>query len=92
MILKHSAVKYFFFYCVGCKHQHTIMVDDNNTGWSFNGNFEKPTFTPSLLNTVPELEGNPKKVCHLFVTDGKLIYQSDCTHEFANRTVDMKDF
>lgn len=51
--------------------------------WSFNGDFEKPTFRPSMLNlTTGE---------HFFVTDGKIQYLSDCRHSMAGQTVDMVD-
>lgn len=29
--------------------------------------------------------------CHLFITDGKLIYLGDCSHELAGKTIDMPD-
>lgn len=31
-------------------------------------------------------------ICHLFVRDGKIEYLSDCTHEYAGKTIDMVDF
>lgn len=33
----------------------------------------------------------PKHVCHSFVTDGKIQFLSDCTHDLAGQTVDMVD-
>ena len=54
-----------------------------NVNWNFNGDFEKPTFRPSMKNvTTGE---------HFFVTDGKIQYLSDCRHEMAGKTVDMID-
>jgi hypothetical protein len=37
--------------CPGCKTQHYLNVDPKNGRpcWGFNNDFEKPTFTPSLL-------------------------------------------
>lgn len=32
------------FLCPGCKSEHAV-----NTTWTFNGNFERPTFAPSVL-------------------------------------------
>ncbi len=32
------------FWCEGCKTMHAV-----NTGWAFNGNYDHPTFTPSIL-------------------------------------------
>lgn len=40
------------FYCPGCKQYHAIPV--NGSGhpmWTFNNNYEKPTFSPSVLVT-----------------------------------------
>lgn len=32
------------FWCPGCKTAHGV-----NAGWTFDGNYEKPTFSPSVL-------------------------------------------
>lgn len=32
------------FFCAGCQCSHGV-----NSGWTFNGDFERPTFTPSIL-------------------------------------------
>lgn len=55
--------------------------------WEWNGDLEKPTVHPSILNTKPDGSRN-----HVFITDGKIHYLSDCTHELAGRVVDMVDF
>ena len=69
------------FYCPACNEYHTV-----NDSWRFNGNFEKPTFSPSISVTW----GNDK-LCHSFIVDGKIRYLKDCTHEFAGKTIDMED-
>jgi hypothetical protein len=57
-------------------------------GWQFNGDVEKPTFTPSLLafNSPP-----PNGRCHSFVKDGRIQFLGDCTHELKGQTVDLPD-
>jgi len=37
--------------CPGCKQYHSLNVDPAQKGpcWGFNGDLDKPTFTPSLL-------------------------------------------
>lgn len=55
--------------------------------WDFNGDFEKPTFRPSMLIYPNNLHGRD----HFFVTKGKIEYLSDCEHSLAGRTVDMID-
>lgn len=42
----------FMFFCQGCKCGHGIWTTTKNgvnAIWGFNGNMEKPTFTPSIL-------------------------------------------
>lgn len=31
-------------------------------------------------------------ICHLYITDGKIQYLSDCTHDYAGRLIDMIEF
>lgn len=54
--------------------------------WKWNKDYEKPTVSPSILNTRPGF------INHVFIKDGKIQYLDDCTHEFAGKTVDMVDF
>lgn len=42
------------FGCPGCRESHVVRIAENGTGnppWGYNGNPEKPTFTPSVLVT-----------------------------------------
>lgn len=55
--------------------------------WTFNGDFEKPTFNPSMLIQPNNLHGRD----HFFVKGGKIQYLSDCEHELAGQTVEMVD-
>ena len=51
-----------------------------------------PPVTPENLS---EYRSNPWKqekklhVCHSFVTDGRIQFLSDCTHDLAGKTIDM---
>ena len=75
--------KLWRFHCPGCKYDHSF-----DSRWSFNGDFEKPTFAPSLL-----VNGfDPKIRCHSFVCDGKIQFLSDCFHELAGQTVELPDY
>lgn len=38
------------FYCPGCEELHTICIEGPNA-WGFDGNYEAPTVTPSVLVT-----------------------------------------
>ena len=98
----------FSFYCPGCKHEHIYFVNSEywtrttgKAGWTFNNDFQSPTFSPSLLNTwgkhadpkYVETEGfaNQSGICHLFVTNGRIEYCGDSTHKLSGKTVDMID-
>ena len=72
--------KGYAFYCAGCKTHHYV-----TDKWEFNGDYDKPTFSPSLL-----CKGS-HPVCHSFIKAGKIEYLSDCEHEFAGQTLDMED-
>lgn len=37
------------FYCPGCKSNHHVQIAPASPAWGFNGNYDKPTFTPSVL-------------------------------------------
>ena len=82
------------FSCPGCKRDHHIQHgSDIGPNWGWNGNLERPTFTPSVLVTYPGpdagKDGAPPAVCHSFVTDGRIQFLGDCTHELASQTVDL---
>lgn len=75
------------FYCPGCKCHHSFAIK-GHLSWKFNGDLKKPTFTPSLVVWHTR---KPERRCHLFVTDGKIRFLSDCHHELAGKTVEMGD-
>lgn len=92
-----------FFWCPGCDQAHGPHVPE----WGFNGDFDKPTFTPSLLvyshKTLinDELEGDaltaPENItetprCHSFVTDGQIQFLDDCTHSLRGQTVKLPEW
>ncbi len=83
------------FHCEGCGFDHMVYtkpVEDNPNApvWQFNGSMSKPTFKPSVKVHWPE-NGAPK-VCHTFVTEGRIEYLSDCTHHLAGQTLELKDY
>ena len=90
------------FMCPGCGEMHKVMVGEGSgPRWGYNGNPEAPTFTPSILVTWNEPSEVPEefddeskdvpKVCHSFVTDGRIQFLSDCTHALAGQTVAIPD-
>lgn len=89
-VLAEQPSGWMHFYCPGCKHVHTVNVDAKNHSvvWGYNGNPEKPTFTPSILSTRDHFGER----CHSFVTDGRIQFLGDCNHELAGQTVDLPEW
>lgn len=81
------------FYCPGCDEVHSFRVLKSGAEpikgvpvWTYNHNFESPTFIPSLLYDRPG-----QKHCHLHLTNGKIQYEPDCGHDFAGKTIEMRE-
>jgi len=72
----------YIIFCPGCNTHHLF-----DSRWSFNGDFEKPTFSPSMLVN----NHDPKSRCHSFVADGKIQFLNDCFHRYAGKTLDLED-
>lgn len=73
--------------CPACKYWHLF-----DKRWTFNGDVEKPTFTPSMLvNSEIDYKKYNLERCHSFVTDGKIQFLSDCSHSLAGQTVELTD-
>lgn len=88
-----------FFWCPGCEGLHIIRTAGPGA-WGFNNDYDKPTFTPSILVTYNGSDAGqdrgdgdraPAARCHSFVTDGRIQFLSDCTHALAGQTVDLPD-
>lgn len=81
----------YWFFCPACNDTHPYHVGGAN-GWEFNGDLERPSFTPSLrvIGRVKRPDGT-KGDCHLYVTDGKIRYCEDTAHSMAGQTIDMVD-
>lgn len=80
--------------CPACGNGHRFEVGR----WSFNGDHQRPTFSPSMLvrvgpmPTVPVGRPDAGKVhvCHSFVENGQIRFLEDCTHELAGQTVPLE--
>jgi hypothetical protein len=77
------------FQCPGCNRRHGYRIKGTGPVWDWNGSMDRPTFSPSLLVTYPALEGIPQRTCHLFLTDGKIQFLSDCHHALAGQTFQL---
>lgn len=78
-------------FCPACDFEHCFNIDVDGHGnwnpsdrpkWEFDGNFESPTFAPSMLaNRDGFDEHHP--ICHSFLEGGKWNYLDDCSHAMA---------
>jgi len=106
-ILRQAQCGRLFFWCPGCDGAHQVQVGDGpGPRWGFNGDYDRPTFTPSVLvrGTRPitdeeharimagETIKTEPTVCHSFVTDGRIQFLGDCTHPMAGQTVPLPEF
>lgn len=68
-------------FCPACKTSHAF-----DKRWQFNGNFDKPTFTPSMncFWTNPDTKQDVDR-CHSFLTDGVWRFLSDCMHAMKDQ-------
>ena len=76
-----------WFWCDGCGDPHAFEVPR----WTFDGDYDRPTFEPSLLLRSTQGEDMTPHVCHLFLRDGQLQYLGDCTHKLAGKTVSLPE-
>lgn len=96
----------FGHWCPGCNSGHEIDVAGRHgvdaakwagPKWTFDGNMEMPTFTPSVnlqINPKNHKHYNPDVgsiVCHYNITAGKIIFHGDCTHALKGQTVDLPE-
>lgn len=87
----------YVFHCPGCGHGHIFYVAhygaaaELKSTWEFNGDLDRPTFSPSLLNTCPDHPDSAQRRCHLHVVDGEIRFAADCAHALRNRVVVMAD-
>jgi hypothetical protein len=85
----------WMFWCPGCGHAHcyyTGAQERESHRWQFDGNTQKPTFSPSLLCRWNEGEPPIEKRCHLFVRNGMIEYCGDSSHSLAGKTIPMEAF
>lgn len=69
-------------YCPGCKYYHPF-----DSRWTFNGDFDKPTFTPSMLVNAQF----PESRCHSFIANGEWQFLNDCYHKPKGQVVVMQE-
>ena len=88
--LSGGSVEGWVFHCPGCDCGHVFYTTGPIT-WEFNGNLESPSFTPSLLNTCENHPDPKQRRCHLVMTEGKIHYCPDCSHDLVGQIIDLPD-
>ena len=78
------------FFCPGCQNVHQVNSHPTGPRWSFNGDPDRPTFSPSILVTYEGGDGSTR--CHSFVRDGQIQFLADSTHALAGQEVDLPDW
>lgn len=90
-------------WCPGCKQVHSICIARGASSmgpiWTFDGNYERPTFAPSILcfteysDTDEKLpEGQRRTLCHYFIRDGMIEFCTDSPHSLAGQTVELPEW
>jgi len=91
------------YWCQGCESPHAIRTKGDGS-WGWNGDVERPVFTPSVLVTYPAVpdaepgfeEWRTERRCHTFVgcngaQPGEVIFLGDCTHALAGTVHPLPD-
>lgn len=78
------------FICPGCALNgsgiHILPVNNEIIpSWSWNGDTDKPTLSPSIKTTVGNF------VCHSFLVDGEFSFLPDSTHELGDMRAKLPD-
>lgn len=78
------------YFCPACEGIHQIAIAPGDPAWTFDGNADAPTFSPSIRVTTSMPGGD--EVCHHFVRAGRIEFCGDCTHEMRGQTVPLPEW
>lgn len=86
----------YAFLCPACNDSHIVTTAQTVSErqiprWEFNGDMNKPTFSPSLRVQWTHGEKKIPRVCHSFLRNGNIEYCGDCTHELKGQTVELPE-
>jgi hypothetical protein len=80
-----------WLWCPGCEDAHRIVIGTADS-WTWDGNAEAPTISPSILATYPRPPAwGGDRTCHSFVVAGVWQFLGDSTHALAGQNVPMVD-
>ena len=75
----------YMHWCPACQEMHRLPDT-----WTFNGDLESPTFSPSFKHSG-WIGEERESVCHYVLTKGVLAYCDDCTHSMKGMSVPIPD-
>ena len=59
------------FWCPGCKGSHCVRVATGRGDWGFNDNYDRPTFTPSVLVTYEKFTDRGEAAYQVWAKAGR---------------------
>jgi len=78
----------FAFRCPGCNCSHYFLhggvEEPGRPQWTWNGSYDQPTVTPSLMVN----RGTPEQ-CHSYLREGNIQFLGDSHHELKGKTVEL---
>jgi hypothetical protein len=77
----------FIFDCPGCGCGHWFKTTCDTPRWSWNGDFERPTISPSIDVDRDRAD----RRCHSFVENGDIRFLNDSYHALRGQTVPLPD-
>lgn len=88
-------------WCPGCESPHGIRIEGGPPIWTFDGNYDAPTFSPSIRCFTTETTDDndrplpapiERTLCHYFIRAGKIEFCGDSPHKLTGQTVDLPDW
>ena len=104
--IQHVGDNRYRFLCPACWHTHTFRSngpepEQEAYTWGFDGNYERPTITPSVKVTLgpPDCPASWMGAdgqmyylcCHSVITGGLIYFAGDSTHPMAGQTVELPE-
>jgi hypothetical protein len=89
---------YFHHHCPGCKSTHIVPVAppwETEHRWTYSGSVDAPTLNPSVKHnwgspgSASAADGAQQRICHYFITEGRIEFCGDSTHSLAGQTLPL---
>jgi hypothetical protein len=75
----------WMIFCPGCEREHVVPAS-----WGFDGNYDSPTFKPSLKCDWPYWgDSDQPQCCHSIIEGGVIKFCADSTHRLKGKNVPL---